>query len=280
MKKDLSSFKFKTTWVHVALLMFSFIWVYPFLWMISASFKNNSEIFSGGLSLIPKDPTLDNYIRAWGQSNFSTYFLNSLIVTSVVVIIVLFSSAFAGYALGRYDFYGKKVLMALFLGSIAVPLVFTIIPIYELLNSMKLVGTLRGLILASAGGAHVIFLLLFSSYFSQIPRELDEAAEIDGCGFFKKFWFIMLPMAKPIIVTTIIMESMWCWNAFLLPLVLTLNNPSSRTLAVGLYAFRGENIVDWSGMAAGGVIAVIPIVIVFLCLQKYFVEGVAGAVKS
>lgn len=280
MKRDTSLFKFKTTWVHIALMLFSFLWVYPFLWMISASFKSNSEIFSSGLSLIPREFTMDNYTRAWSQSNFSVYFFNSLIVTFVVVLIVLFSSAFAGYALGRYNFYGKKVLLTMFLGSITVPLVFTIIPIYELLNSMKLVGTLRGLILASAGGAHVIFLLLFSSYFSQIPRELDEAAEIDGCGFFKKFWFIMLPMAKPIIVTTIIMESMWCWNAFLLPLVLTLNNPSSRTLAVGLYAFRGENIVDWSGMAAGGVIAIVPIIVVFLCLQRYFVEGVAGAVKS
>jgi raffinose/stachyose/melibiose transport system permease protein len=186
----------------------------------------------------------------------------------------------AGYVFGRYKFFGKKVILSIFLASISIPLVSTLIPVYEVVKSMGLVGTRLGLILSGAGGAHVIFLLLFSSYYQQIPKELEEAAHMDGCGFYRTYSDIMKPMSTPISMTVIIMETIWTWNAFLLPLVLTLNNPSSRTLAVGLYAFRGENTIDWTGIAAGATISVIPIIILFICLQKYVVEGVSGAVKS
>lgn len=170
--------------------------------------------------------------------------------------------------------------MAIFLGSIAIPLVSTIIPTYEVIKSMNLIGTRTGLILSQAGGAHVIFLLLFTSFFESIPKEMEEAAKMDGCNYFKTFFYVMMPICKPIATTVVIMETIWAWNAFMLPLVLTLNNPSSRTLAVGLYVFKGENVVDWTGIAAGGSIAVIPIIILFIFMQKYFVEGIAGAVKS
>ncbi|MDR2404197.1 MAG: ABC transporter permease subunit, partial [Spirochaetaceae bacterium] len=122
--------------------------------------------------------------------------------------------------------------------------------------------------------------MLFSSYYKQIPKELEEASVIDGCDFIKTFIRIMLPLARPMVLTTVIMESIWTWNSFMLPLVLTLNYPKSRTLAVGLYAFRGENIVDWGAIAAGGVLAIFPVITGFICCQKYFVNGVAGAVKS
>lgn len=196
------------------------------------------------------------------------------------MIIVLIMTMLAGYAMGRYNFIGKKAIMSIFLGSIAIPLVSTIIPTYEVVKSMHLVGTKTGLVLAQAGGAHVIFLLLFTSFFGSVPKELEEASNIDGCNFFQTFFHIMMPLCKPIATTVVIMETIWCWNAFMLPLVLTLNNPASRTLAVGLYAFKGENTVDWTGIAAGGTIAVIPVIILFIFMQKYFVEGIAGAVKS
>jgi raffinose/stachyose/melibiose transport system permease protein len=159
-------------------------------------------------------------------------------------------------------------------------MVSTIIPTYQIIKSLGLVGTKTGLILAQSGGAHVVFVMLFSGFFRQIPKEMEEAAIMDGCGFFRTFLKVLAPLAQPISVTTIIMETIWSWNAFLLPLVLTLNNPNSRTLAVGLYSFKGENTVDWTGIAAGGVIAILPIIVVFLFLQKYFVNGVAGAVKN
>jgi len=265
---------------YLVLVIIGLVWIYPFLWMVSASFKSQPEFFENRLGLIPKSPTFDNVVRIWEKANFSTYFVNTLIVTVFAVIIVLIMTMLAGYAMGRYNFVGRKLIMGIFLSSIAIPLVSTIIPTYEVVKGMNLVGTKLGLVLAQAGGAHVIFLLLFTSFFESIPKELEEAARVDGCNFFRTFFNIMMPLCKPIATTVVIMETIWTWNAFMLPLVLTLNNPASRTLAVGLYAFKGENTVDWTGIAAGGTIAVIPIILLFIALQKYFVEGIAGAVKS
>lgn len=265
---------------YAFLLIGGLIWIYPFLWMISASFKTQPEFFANRLGLIPENLTLDNIVRIWNKANFSQYFLNTVIVTLFSVLIVLIMTMMAGYAMGRYKFFGKKFIMAVFLGSIAIPLVSTIIPTFEVVKGMGLLGTKTGLILSQAGGAHVIFLLLFTSFFESIPNELEEAAKMDGSNYFQTFIHIMMPLCKPIATTVVIMETIWAWNAFMLPLVLTLNNPASRTLAVGLYAFKGENTVDWTGIAAGGTISVIPIIILFICMQKYFVEGIAGAVKS
>lgn len=270
----------KTSLNHVLLAGIGLMWIYPFLWMISASFKSQPEFFENRLGLIPKEPTLDNIVRIWSKANFGTYFINTIIVTVCSVIIVLIMTMMAGYAMGRYRFWGRNLIMGIFLGSIAIPLVSTIIPTYEVVKSMHLVGTKLGLVLSQAGGAHVIFLLLFTSFFESIPKEMEEAAKMDGCNYFKTFFHVMMPLCKPIATTVVIMETIWAWNAFMLPLVLTLNNPASRTLAVGLYAFKGENTVDWTGIAAGGTIAVIPVIILFIFMQKYFVEGIAGAVKS
>lgn len=265
---------------HLVLLAIGLVWVYPFLWMISASFKSQNEFFNNRLGLIPQTPTLDNIKRIWVKANFGSYFLNTVVVTCFAVVLVLIITMLAGYAMGRYKFVGRNLMMGIFVGSIAIPLVSTIIPTYEVVKGMHLTGTKTGLVLAQAGGAHVIFLMLFTSFFASIPMELEEAAKIDGCSFFRIFFNIMMPLCKPIATTVVIMETIWTWNAFMLPLVLTLNNPASRTLAVGLYAFKGENTVDWTGIAAGGTIAVIPVIILFIILQRHFVEGIAGAVKS
>jgi raffinose/stachyose/melibiose transport system permease protein len=266
--------------LYLILSVVSLCWIYPFFWMLSASFKSNNEIIASELSLIPGEFRLDNYIKTWGQANFGRYFLNSVTVTVFAVLLVVAMTTLSGYALGRYQFIGKNAALSIFIASITIPLASTIIPVFQIIKSLGLLGNLSGLIVAQAGGTHVVFIMLFSSYYKQIPKELEEASVIDGCGFVKTFVRIMLPLAKPMILTTIIMESIWTWNSFMLPLVLTLNYPKSRTLAVGLYAFRGENIVDWGAIAAGGVLAIFPVIICFVFCQKYFVNGVAGAVKS
>ncbi len=268
------------TILYIILTVFAFIWIYPFIWMITASFKTQDEFWGSGLKIFPENPTFENFIRSWNNANFSQYFLNTIIVTVCAVIIVLLCTSAAGYALGRYKFPGKKVLLGVFMASITIPLTFTIIPIYELLNGMHLTNNLLGLIIAECGGSHILFLMLFSSFYSGLPKEMEEVAIVDGCGFFQTYWKIMFPLSKPIIVTVVIMQFIWTWNSFLLPLVLTLSKPNLRTLAVGLYALKGEHVVDWTGIAAGATIAVLPIIIVFICLQKYFVNGIAGAVKS
>ncbi|WP_307847697.1 carbohydrate ABC transporter permease [Metabacillus bambusae] len=265
---------------HTTLVAVLFVWIYPFLWMVSAAFKSDSEFFTKGLSLIPSTFDMSNFTRAWDAGNFDRYFINSVIITVAVIAIVLFITATCGYALGRYSFPGKKLFMAVLGASIFFPLEFSIIPIFQLIKEMGLMNSLLGIILAESGGGHVLFVLLFASFFRAVPKELEEASIIDGCNFFQTFIHVIMPLSKPIIGSVIIMQFVWTWNSFLLPLVLTLSTPELRTLAVGLYTLRGENIVDWTGIAAGGTIALVPIIIIFLFLQRYFVDGIAGAVKG
>lgn len=272
--------KLKQAVVHMLLLALCFVWIYPFLWMLAASFKSQDEFFQNSLSLIPGSLDWSNYMRAWNVANFDQYFFNSVLVTTAVIIIVLFITATCGYALGRYSFPGKKLIMFVLAASMFVPLEFSIIPIFQLIKDMGLLNSLLGIILAESGGGHVLFVLLFASFFAQVPKELEEAGIMDGCGFIRTFASIILPLSKPIIGSVVIMQFIWTWNSFLLPLVLTLSKPDIRTLAVGLYSLRGENVVDWTGIAAGGAIALLPIIIIFILLQRFFVNGMAGAVKG
>lgn len=265
---------------HIFLIGICFIWMYPFLWMVASSFKTDSEFFENGLSIIPSSFNFSNITRAWETANFSQYFLNTLIITASVVLIVLISTSACGYALGRFSFPGKKVIYVLLVSSMFIPLEFSIIPIVALINALGLSNTMIGVILAESGGGHVMLVLMFAGFFSQIPKEMEESATMDGCGFIRTFIHVMLPISKPIIGSTIIMQVIFTWNSFLIPLILTLSNPSIRPLSVGLYAFQGENIVDWTGIAAGATISVLPVIIIFFFLQKYFVEGISGAVKG
>ncbi|WP_173402054.1 carbohydrate ABC transporter permease [Alkalihalobacillus hemicellulosilyticus] len=265
---------------HILFIGLCFIWIYPFLWMVSSSFKTDREFFANRLSLIPETLNTSNFIRAWDTANFSQYFLNSFLITAGVVLIVIVTTSACGYALGRYSFPGKKLIFVILICSMFIPLEFSIIPIAVLINALGLSNSLFGVILAESGGGSVMLIMLFAGFFSQIPKELEESATIDGSGFLRTYVSIMLPLSKPIIGSAAIMQTVWTWNSFLLPLVLTLSNPSIRPLAVGIYAFRGENVVDWTGIAAGATISIIPVIVVFLFLQRYFIEGISGAVKG
>ena len=264
----------------IILTPFALIWVYPFLWMVSAALKTNNEIFRAGTNLFPKGLAFENFERAWVQANISQYFINTVTIAVGSVLLVLVTTSMMGYVLGRYRFPGRNLVVGIFVATVFLPKGYTIIPIFDLIHSLGLNGTLTGVILAQSGGAHVIFILLFAGYFGQLPKELEEAAIVDGAGFLRVFLQIMLPLAKPVIATVVIMQLIASWNDFLLPLVLTLPTPELRTLSVGMYAFRGEYFIDWSGMAAAATISIIPIILVFLAMQRYFIEGIAGAVKS
>ena len=261
------------------LLPICFVWIYPFLWTVSAALKSNGEIFAG-LGLIPKSLEWSNFPRAWTQANIGRYFINTVIITASSVLIVVVTTSMMGYVLGRYRFPGKRIVVGILVATVFLPQGYTIIPVFELINGLGLSGSLLGVILGTSGGSPIIFILLFTGYFSRLPGELEEAAIIDGAGFFRVFWQVMLPLAKPIIATVAIMQTLHAWNDFLLPLVLTLARPDLRTLAVGIYAFRGEFFVDWGGMAAAATISILPIIVLFLFMQRYFVEGIAGAVKQ
>lgn len=253
--------------------------IWPLVWMVAASFKPNAEIFAGG-SLLPKAPTIENYTRAWIEAHMSRYFLNTLFVTIMSTVIVVLATSTMGYALSRRHFPGRGLLFGLLVFTLFVPQGYTIIPVFELLGALGLSQSLWGLVLATTGGSFVVFVLLFAGYFSQMPKELEEAARMDGVGFARTFFYVMLPLSKPIVVTVIVLQVLHAWNDFLLPLVVTLANPMMRTLSVGVYAFKGENYIDWGGMTAAATMSILPIVVLFLLLQRYFIDGLAGAVKG
>jgi len=263
---------------YVILTAVCVIWIYPFLWMMSAAVKPNSEIFSG-LGLIPRSWRWENFLDAWEGADIGRYFMNTVVVAGGGVAIVLLTTSTMGYVLGRYSFPGKKLFVALLGLLVFLPHGYTIIPIFDLITRLQLTGNLFGIILAESGTAHIIMILLFAGYFRQLPHELEESALVDGAGFLRIFWRIMLPLSKPVIATCIILQFIASWNDFLIPLVLTLSQPNLRTLAVGVYSFQGENLTDWADMCAASTISLVPVIVVFLFLQRYFIEGIAGAVK-
>lgn len=265
--------------VSIILTPICLLWIYPFAWMVSASLKTNTEIFSSpGLWI--SEFRWENFVRAWTTAQIGHSFGNTVIISVSSVTIVVLTTAMMGYALGRYRFPGRAILIGVFAATVFIPEGYTIIPIFELIRSLHLDNTLLGVILAESGGAHVLYILLFAGYFSQLPNELEESAIIDGAGFFRVFWQVMLPLSRPIVATAIILQFMRSWNSFFLPLVLTFGKPELRPLGVQMFAFQGEYQNDWGGMAAASTISQIPIIVIFLLLQRYFVEGIAGAVKQ
>jgi ABC-type glycerol-3-phosphate transport system permease component len=265
--------------MYAGLSLAAFVWIYPFLWMLANGLSGES-LGAGGYSLIPKSLTLDNFSRAWTTANFSRYFLNTVIVSVSVTVLVLFTTSTSAYVFARREFPGKRLLLALIVGTAFLPSGYSMIPIFDLITRMGLNNTLLGVILAEAGPAHVSYILLFSGYFLGLPRELEESATIDGASPWQTFWYIMLPLARPMVATVGIFQFLAAWNSFLVPYIFTLARPDLRTLGVGMFNFFGEAGTDWTGLAAGACIALIPVIIVFVIFQRQFVRGLEGAVKT
>ena len=266
--------------IALFLLFFCLIWIYPFVWMLSASMKTSTELFQKGLNLIPDQFSLDSYFSAWGKGGFSKYFMNSVITTVGTIVVVLIRCATCSYVLSMFNFKLKKLYIAILLATFFIPNGTTIIPVTQMSTSLGLMGTQVGVILALAGGGQVASIFLFKNFFDQVPKSLYEAGLIDGASFIRIFFAIMLPMTGPIISTVVILTFMFAWNNLMIPLVFTMGNSKIKTLTVGMMAFSGTYSTDWAGMAAAGTMTLIPIIVCFSCLQKYFVSGIAGAVKG
>ncbi len=272
---------FKSNYLpHLFLIVVLLMWVYPFLWMVSASLKTMSQMWEGGLSLIPRPLVLENYIRAWNTANFSQYFLNTVIFAVGTVLLSLLLSSTAGYVIGRFPFPGRKYIVAAMIVTLVVPRATTIIPTFSLVKMLGLLNTRIGMILVMAGPGLVLNILLFSGFFQGLPDELEDAGKIDGCNFLQQFFYIMFPLSKPIVATVVILRFIGAWKEFLIPLVFTYSRPALRTLGVGMYAFVGEYSTDWTGMAAGATMSIIPMMVIFFIFQRYFIKGLAGAIKG
>jgi raffinose/stachyose/melibiose transport system permease protein len=264
----------------LGLSIVSALWVYPFAWMVSASLKDSLDIFRSGLNLVPAEWRWDNYRRAWQEGGFGRYTLNTVAVTAGATALALLQCSLTGYVLGRYRFVGKRPLIALLVATIFVPTGYTIIPLVEIADRLGLLNSLWGMMLVLGGGGHTAAIFLFAGYFGRIPKELEEAAILDGAGFVEIFARVMLPLARPVIATVTILTFLGAWSSFFVPLVFTFSRPELRTLSVGVLAFVGQHETDWSGLAAAATISLLPVIVLFLFLQRYYIEGIAGAVKS
>jgi ABC-type glycerol-3-phosphate transport system permease component len=262
-----------------ALVVVGLVWMYPFLWVLATAFKERRDAFTAGASLVPVEWVFENFPRAWAEAGVSRYFLNTVLYAGSSTVIELVKAALCGYVLARYDFPGRTWLYRLIVATLFVPVASIIIPQFELIDSLGLLNTRTGVVLAMSGAAGALYVLLFVGFFEAMPRELFDAAKVDGAGFVRTFRLV-LPLAKPVIAVVVIFNFIAGWNEFNIPFVFTLSQPELQNLAVGMKSFQGENALDWTGLSAGMVFSFVPMLVIFLAFQNYFIRGLAGAVKE
>ena len=252
---------------------------FPLLWMISAAFKETSEIYLIPATWIPDEPTLANFPRAWRAAPFGQYYVNTTIVTVVSVLGKLILGSLSAYALVMLAFPAKNVIFALILGAIMIPPQVTIVPNYLFFADLGLVNTLQALILPHFPTAIGTFLL--RQAFLSVPREVVDAARVDGAGHFRLLWTIMLPLALPVVVTFTLLSTQDVWNEFLWPIIIT-NTANMRTLPIGIFwLLDQEGNTQWGVVMAGALYVIMPLLIVFLWAQRHIVEGIAaGAIMG
>jgi len=262
----------------VILTVVCFFWLYPFLWPVFSAFKSSDEMYRAGYHLWPQHWILENFVRAWTKAQFSRYLFNTVLYSVSSTLLSVIVTALAGYTLARYKFPGSRLLIILILSMLFLPTATSILPVFDLMQKAHLLNTPLAVILALCGGPG-FSTLLFHGYFKNIPQDLFDAAMIDGASFIQQFRLV-LPLARPVIATTVILGFNAAWQDYFTPLVFTLGRPELRTVAVGLRAFTGQYSVDISGFAAAETISVVPIILVFLVFQRQFVNGLAGAIKE
>ena len=253
--------------------------VFPLLWMIASSLKTQETVFSN-FSLIPSHPQWKNYVDAWTKGGFGIYFLNSFLYTTLAVSGIVFIASLAAYAFARLRFPGRQFLFMLFLATMMIPIPGSFIALYVLLNKLGLINTRIGYILPQINGGLALAIFLLKTFFEKLPKDLEDSARIDGCGKWGIYWYLALPLAKPAIAVVIIFNVLAVWNEYLLAM-LVLTDKELMPLQRGLMVFQGAHIVQYPLLMAGMTISVIPIVVVYLFMQRYIIEGItAGAIKG
>ena len=268
--------------VYAVLIFYSLLVFVPFIWSVSTSFKTLPE--STEMTLIPHTPTLQGYITAWTQliPPLPLMFFNSFLLAFLVTVTNVFFGALGGYAFARLRFPGRETLFLLVLGTLMIPDQLRVVPVYQILVNIGLITpqpqNYFGITLILAISATSLFIM--RQFFLTIPFDLEESARIDGAGFFTTFWRVLFPLSRPALATVAIMSFQGTWNGFFWPLII-LQAPPHWTLPLGLVQFRFQYTTIWPALMALDVIATIPIVVLYLFFQRYFVSGLAaGAVKG
>jgi alpha-1,4-digalacturonate transport system permease protein len=267
----------KVVYIAVTITL-AFFTLFPVFWIILSSFKPHTELFSVPMTLFPRHWTLKNYISAFSLGNFFVYFSNTIIVTVSSTIITVIINIMAGYALSKYHFPGRDIIFTFMIAMLMIPLQVIMIPIFLQLKSMHLINSLWGLIIPPAASPTGIF--ISRQYMQTLPDSLIEASRIDGGSEWFIFRKIIFPLARPVAATITIFAFMWRWNDYLWPLIVITRN-SKMTIQQALVNFVGQYDINWSDLLASTTIAIIPIIIVFFSMQRFFMQGItAGAVKG
>lgn len=250
----------------------------PFLWLVLTALKGSEDIFAYPPRLLPAEPTLENFKSVWTIVPFGTYLVNSLIVSSAAVVMNLIVSSLAAYPLARMNFRGKKFLFVAIIGTLMVPEQVVMIPVYNLLLELGLLNSLAGVVLPFGANAFGIFLM--RQYYKTIPKELDDAAAADGCSPWMIWWKVLIPLSRPALATVAVFTFVGTWSAFLWPLIV-LRDTAQYTLPVGLNALIGAFSANYKYLAAGAVLAVLPVLALFAATQRFFIRGIlSGSIKG
>ncbi len=258
--------------LYIALALLSILTLIPFFWMLSASFKTNNDVFTVPIQWIPKTWHPENYSIIWKQIPLATFFKNTIVLSVVITFIQLLTSSFAAYGFSKMHFKGRDTLFLMYIGTIAVPWQSYMIPQFIMMRHLHLTDTLMSLVLLQAFNAFGVFLM--KQYYTSIPDELCESARIDGLTEWGIYRRIILPLTKPAIVSLTIITFVNTWNDYMGPFVY-LSSTENKTLQLGLKMFVGLYDTQYAYIMAASVLSILPVAIVFLVLQKYFVEGIA-----
>lgn len=271
---------YRVFYLYIPILLVIVTVMIPFLWALSTSFKTLSEFTAETLQYLPKSLNLDNYIYVWNKSGFSQYFVNSLLVSFSSVMIIIVLCICNGYALSRYKFRGKNFVTILLLGTQMMPVILYLVPLFSVFKNMHLIDNLAALIIFNIVLQTPFNTLLMRSFVSGIPKEIDEAAMVDGAGKATIMFEIITPMLKPGIVAVSAFAFIGCWNEFLVSFTF-IQTQVKFTIPVGLKSMIGEYSINYPALAAGSIIALIPPVLLFAFIQKYLIAGLSsGAVKG
>ncbi|MEK4881375.1 MULTISPECIES: carbohydrate ABC transporter permease [Paenibacillus] len=247
----------------------------PFLWDISTSLKHENDIISSTIRYLPHPITFDNFIKVWSVNNFSRFFVNSLFICTVSVIFITLLSIFNGYALSRFKFAGKNAFMLMMLGTQMLPVILFVIPLFLIFKSMGIMNTPFAIILFYIVSQVAFNSLLMQGFVSGIPKEIDEAAMVDGAGRFRVLFTIITPVILPGIVATALFAFIGCWNEFLVAFSF-LTDASKFTIPIGLKYLIGQYSVEYGSLAAGSIIGLIPPIVLFMFIQRYLIQGLTG----
>jgi ABC-type glycerol-3-phosphate transport system permease component len=264
----------------VVLIVGAIVMVTPFLYMLSTSFKPQAYVLTTPPQFIPDPFTFDNYVQAWTTQDFSLYAMNSVIVAVIATgLSVLFSSMMA-YAFTRFEFPGREWIFRILLIGLMVPAMMLIIPQFVLAKYFGLLDSLAGLIAFYVAGSLALNTFLLRGFFAALPAELDQAMQMDGANAWTRYWKLALPLARPALATATIFTFLACWDEFAWALTI-INSPQNRTLPIAIQLFQGQNATQWGLVFAASVIAIIPVIVVYLIFQRHFVQGLtSGAVKG